>query len=55
MMLCDITFLSYYMFYRAWRVARLRKQGSKSLQLHGNLMGLGLIGTMAMLPQVHVT
>uniref|UniRef100_A0A7S3TIF4 Uncharacterized protein n=2 Tax=Emiliania huxleyi TaxID=2903 RepID=A0A7S3TIF4_EMIHU len=49
--LLDVTFLSYYCFFRAWRVARLRSQGARSLQLHGNLMGLGCLGTMSQLPQ----
>ena len=46
-----MTALSYYFFYRAWRVARRRVQGAKSLALHGNLMGLGLVGTASQIPQ----
>lgn len=49
--LLDVTALSYYFFWRAWRVARARAQGVRSLQLHGNLMGFGVIGTMNQLPQ----
>lgn len=51
MVLCDVTLLSYYFFWRAWRVARERVRGAKSLQLHGNLMGMGMLGTMSQLPQ----
>lgn len=49
--LLDVTFLSYFLFYRAWRVARRREQGAHSLNLHGQLMGLGCLCTMAQLPQ----
>ena len=51
MILCDVTLLSYYFFWRAWRVARERVRGARSLQLHGNLMGMGMLGTMSQLPQ----
>ena len=43
--LCDVTLLSYYFFWRAWRVARERRQGDHSLALHGNLMGMGIVTT----------
>ena len=49
--LLDVTFLTYYFFWRAWRVARERRQGQCSLALHGNLMALGLMGSMSQLPQ----
>ena len=49
--LVDVTFLSYYLFYRAWRVARERQQGKHSLHLHGNIMGLACICTMVQIPQ----
>jgi hypothetical protein len=57
MSLLDVTFLSYYFFYRAWRVARERDRtpgsakGARSLQMHGNLMGFGTLATMNQLPQ----
>jgi uncharacterized membrane protein len=49
--LLDVTFLSYFLFYRAWRVARERQQGKHSLNLHGNIMGLACICTMIQIPQ----
>ena len=49
--LLDVTFLSAYTFYRGWRLARRRRRGEHSLTLHGNLMGLGLLGTMSQIPQ----
>ena len=49
--LLDVTAMSYYTFYRAWRVARLRRRGTHSLKLHGNLMSLGCLVTMAQIPQ----
>ena len=57
MSLLDVTFLSYYFFWRAFRVARERDRtpgsakGARSLQLHGNLMGFGTMATMNQLPQ----
>lgn len=49
--LMDVTFLSYYFFYRAWCVARARLNGGHSLVLHGRLMGLGILTTMSLLGQ----
>lgn len=49
--LLDVTFTTYYMFWRAWRVVRERRQAERSILLHGNLMALGLLGTMTQLPQ----
>ena len=49
--LLDVTFLTYYYFWRAWRCARERRQDARSLALHGNLMALGLLGTMSQIPQ----
>lgn len=49
--LLDVTCMAYYIFWRAWRVARLREQGSRSMQLHGNLMAMACLMTMAQLPQ----
>ena len=49
--LLDVTFLSYYFFFRAWRVARERLSGAHSLMLHGRLMSLGLLTTMSLLGQ----
>ena len=51
MVLLDVTLLSGYFFWRAWRVARLRDSGRHSLALHAKLMSLGLFGTMSQLPQ----
>ena len=49
--LLDVTFLSYYFFFRAWRVAREQLSGAHSLMLHGRLMSLGLLTTMSLLGQ----
>lgn len=49
--LLDVTFLSYYFFFRAWRVVRERLSGAHSLMLHGRLMSLGLLTTMSLLGQ----
>ena len=50
MVLLDVTLLSGYFFWRAWRVARLRDSG-RLAALHAKLMSLGLFGTMSQLPQ----
>lgn len=50
-LLLEITLLSYYFLFLAWRVARRRRHGAASLRLHGRLMSLGILTTMALLVQ----
>jgi hypothetical protein len=50
-LLMDYATLSYFFFLRALTVARRRKSGPRSLALHGQLMRLGYLATMALLGQ----